>query len=505
MSTGNFIACSSVKESFDRATGQTFLQWDVPVPEPMPVPWNRVPHSNSYSQSPSPPLLGAPSLVDICSKVAAQHIEELDESHLQDLPTPLVARIWESVKKTEKYSVETWKLLATILTTRVRNEKGMGRHIDGKLMCHSIQVPQTQPLVTYIKPLTSDTLDFLTHVVIAGNVSGWTTELLQLYQLKNLAVLEIFSPNLNKWDNTDTFPKLTDSVVREWSRTPGVFPFLRILRVWGEDHTTRDSLRYICAFPSLVVYDIAGKKRHWARKHYNFEVPAWKPTRWTWTTDAKQNAFRHFGLFNSSLSDDESRIRGRRLRIPESSHLGSARGFQEANKALKKFEDYLLDHGQMWFSLGAKAMCDLEESESRQTGFWGFLMYCYIGMVLANRDLSEQGLDIGQRTPTTKETELPPRPMINVMLGSEHPAYSDPKKSNKSFEKTAYEKQITFVRHRHLDEIKETSGAKTGAGKAVKRSLDHSTPINRPLKKRQDAATILESFHTGPRATIWRR
>ncbi|KAI1349226.1 hypothetical protein F5Y01DRAFT_188953 [Xylaria sp. FL0043] len=502
MSTGNFIARSNVKESFDRATGQTFLQWDVPVPEPMPVPWNRVPHSNPYLQSPSPPLLGAPSLVDICSKVAAQHIEELDESHLQDLPTPSVARIWESVKETKNYSVETWKLLATTLTARVRNEKGIGRHVDESLMCHSIKVPQTQPLVTYIKPLVSDTLDFLTHLVIAGKVSGWTTELLQLYQLKNLAVLEIFSPNLNKWDNTDAFPKLTDSVVREWSRTPGAFPFLRILRVWGEDHTTRDSLRYISAFPSLVVYDVAGRKRHWARKRYNFEVPAWKPTRWTWTTDPAQNAFRYVGLFNSSLHDDESPIRERILRIPESSHLGSARGVQEANKAPGKFEDYLLDSGQMWFSLGTKEARELVESESRQTGFWGFLMYCYIGMVLSNRDLSEQGLDIGERTPTIKKTELPPRPMINVMLGSEHPTYSDPRELNKSFEITAYERQITFVRHRHLEVKKETSGAMAEAGKAVKRSSDHSTPINRPLKKRQDAATILDSFHTGSRATI---
>ncbi|KAI0431290.1 hypothetical protein F5Y09DRAFT_305294 [Xylaria sp. FL1042] len=501
MSAGNFIRRSNLKESFDQATGQTFLQWDVPAPKPMPVPWNRVPHFISTEYSPSPPAFGAAPLVDICSKVAAQHIEELDKSHLQDLPTPLVSRIWEHVRQTSRFSVETWKLLAGILATRARNEKGTERPICEMLMTYSLQIPQTQPLAAYIEPLVSDTLDFLTHLVIAGNVNGGTAELLQLVQLKNLAVLEIIAVDVNDGD-TSTFPRLTDSVVREWSTTPGAFPFLRVLKVWGEDHTTRHSLRYIDAFPSLVVYDVAGRKRDWARDPHEIAVSAWKSTRWTWTMSATENALRYFDLFNASIPNDKTLIHRKLFQGPELLLIDDVDDSEEIDKALTELEIFIHNHSQIWFFRGAKGTCYLYENslhgerESREAGFWGFLMYCYIGKILSNRDLSAQGLEIGKHTLTIREVELPPRPMMNIMLGNK-PSYPDPMKWNETYVKTHFETQLTFVRYRHPEGKRETSGSTAFSSEVVKRSLEHSTASNRPLKKRQDAAKILESFING--------
>lgn len=85
-----------MKKSFDKSTGQTFVQWDAPVPSAMSRPWNRQliqfrsaslidPRLHDRS---SPFQLGPAPLVHTCIKVAAERVGGLEKEHLQHLPIP---------------------------------------------------------------------------------------------------------------------------------------------------------------------------------------------------------------------------------------------------------------------------------------------------------------------------------------------------------------------------------------------------------------------------------
>ncbi|KAI1428968.1 hypothetical protein F5Y12DRAFT_585719 [Xylaria sp. FL1777] len=512
----SFIVNSHPSQSFDRSTGQTFLQWDVPAPRSMPVPWNRVtkPVVHTYSR-PRSRHFGAAPLVDMCSKVVAAHIEELDRSHLQDLPVQLVGRIWEYVEQTTGLSVESWKLLASILVPGVTNKEGMERCINPFLINYSIEVPKTQPLAAYIEPLLSDPLDFLTHLTIAGRVHGGTAELLQLVRLKNLAVLEIFQPD-NEAD-TWTFPRLTDSVVREWSTTPEAFPFLRILRVWGEDNTTRHSLRYIDAFPSLVVYDVAGRRRDWEDKG-NLEEKddgeeeidfVWKSTLGTWSRDLQSTLLIHFILLKATqelkphlVTNVGPAVNWKAHEVPKIRLISCQRGKPGVHDVSSECDTTPNLHHifRAWCHSGDEYSPFYGHSYYLDSGsLWGFLMYCFIGTLLSNRDLSAQGLEIGERALGLGNIVLPPRPMINLILGgttsdnTRHPSRYVSKSTRKYFET-----QLTFIRHGSREGKREASSSTTVASKAVKHSLNATSPgAHIPLKKRRNISSILESFSVG--------
>lgn len=277
----------------------------------------------------------------------------------------MVKRIWERVRETSFISLETWKLLAGILVPSGQFEAAKGS-ICSVLMNHTITVPKTQPLAAYIGPLISDTFDFLTHLTTTGSVRGSSAELLRLVQLKNLAVLEILSPDPER--DRHNSPRLTDSIVREWSTTPGAFPVLRILRVWGEAYTTKHSLRYVSAFPSLVWYDVAGNVRDWE----DADESVWLGEDETWKSRSEKTLRTHLSILNRSLVPDRS----------------------------------------------------MESNPPPVKGSWGLVLYTYIGSLISNRDLKLQGLElnVGGRTVSEEdESTLPPRPMVNINLTEEVP------------------------------------------------------------------------------------
>jgi hypothetical protein len=122
------------------------------------------------------------------------------------------------------------------------------------------------PLESYIRPMTSASFDFIVHLTIAGGVSFGVNELLSLTDLRNLGVLQIIQPcSISK---ADTFPRVSDRVLRAWSQldAPGAFPVLRVLRIYGNDFTTSESLKYVAKFPALVLYDVAGRSEDWRRR-----------------------------------------------------------------------------------------------------------------------------------------------------------------------------------------------------------------------------------------------
>ncbi|KAI0969161.1 hypothetical protein F4678DRAFT_481624 [Xylaria arbuscula] len=376
-----------------------------------PDPWNleRMPVRTSESTSLSFHS-GAASLVNMCAKTVAQHVDELDKTHLQDLPTRVLSRIWGEVKRGGKLSVETWKLMASTLTRNILNDAGTERHICPLLMNHGISTPLIWPLMEYIDPLLSDTFSFLTHLIITGNINGSSVDLLDLVMLKNLAVLEIIDHS-----GDVLFPRLTDSVLQQWSTTPGAFPVLRILRVWGERQTTIKSLRYIHVFPSLVIlFEISIP--HNLPKMESFsdiDMPFGSPAR-----QAPKIAFTSPQRYSTDFLE-----MFRRLKDPFA--LRQLFCVWTGRKPIKSPSLIMPDWNRVSYHIlndgFPRTITDyvgykiFDYSSSHY--FWGFFLYSFIGTLLHNRDLSAQGLKIGDRAFSFGGVVLPPRPLINVHLG----------------------------------------------------------------------------------------
>jgi hypothetical protein len=194
-----------------------------------------------------------------------------------------------------------WKLFhMTMAGTRQPKDQPMPL----KLRVHNQEIlTPWAPLDAYIQPLKSPKFDFIVHLTIAGKARFSSSELARLLpQLMNLGVLEIIQPRDE--DQEQSFPRVTDSMVREWSKIPGIFPCLRVLRIWGDGFATIRSVKDAIRFPSLVVYDLAGREddidfRRHKGVHWTFSNASnWKHYRgWATGTDCdpKQHPFNCCG------------------------------------------------------------------------------------------------------------------------------------------------------------------------------------------------------------------
>ncbi|RWA12558.1 hypothetical protein EKO27_g2571 [Xylaria grammica] len=425
---------------YDRSTGSSGRQWHVKAPTAMEKPWNRVSDLSGIEAHHRSimPSVGATSLVDLCLKVVVQNVGELNPPHLQHLPIQLLT--------------------------------------------------------------------------ITGQVHGGTHELLQLVQLKNLAVLEFIDLSQeSRGDGECAIPQVSDSIVREWSQTPDPFPLLRVLRIWGNGHTTRRSLNYIHAFPCLVLYDIAGEKRDWTGLD---EESLWISKKKTWNSSAAQTILRQLclldpgGTYGKEWLTQFLGLAGDEIDIPRIRLLLS-RGYRSEQAVIE------LDFGPDGQEIDLATFCvrlnDYNSLMSRRKAtaefpdrgnFWGFLMYCFIGKLLSDRDLRAQGLEIGEGSRDPNAFDPPPRPMINVVLGERFAKFLQfdtwlPVDCFLPNSELKFETQLTFVRRDHREESQGASGSAIVESQTAKRPLDTSTATHMPLKKRQDVSSLLESFNQG--------
>lgn len=423
----------------------------------------------------------------------------------------VIGRLWEYVKDTGALSVDTWKLIAS---TGITRDEEAASYICPLLMRHNTWAHKTQPLAAYLEPLISDTFDFLTHLTITGMVRCDAPELLRLIQLKNLAVLEIIeSPDDERsvWEG----PRLTDSIVREWSKSPDPFPVLRVLRVWGHDYTTINSLRYITAFPSLVLYDVAGRKRDWKGKG---EQSVWNSKSKTWQMDLDFTLSEHYGLLTKGIPAD------RRKPAPDpllnvDVILADEIGLTSFQR--DKYEAYERSFEADWNirflicqspSFTMPCMCSSRPKPSawlQCNSLWGFLMCCQIGTLTLDQDLLAQGLELGERAFAQREVILPPRPMLNLILGEvpyvrgpenreQRPAWDACEHithNNVPLHRGAFETQLTFVRTGRHPEDRDGAESTIVQGKAAKRPLDASASTTyKPRKKPMSVSSILDTF-----------
>ncbi len=95
--------------------------------------------------------------------------------------------------------------------------------------------------------------DFLASLTIDCLLGFGSNELLDLADLKNLVLLELFEDPSDKTDSV-----ITDRLVRGWHDTPNHFSGLQILRIINNQALTHHSLPFILQFPSLRFYDVSG-------------------------------------------------------------------------------------------------------------------------------------------------------------------------------------------------------------------------------------------------------
>lgn len=200
-------------------------------------------------------------------EVLSSHIGQIEEDTLKGVPEHLLWDIWQHASTRHRTAApfQAWRTFASIL--RGSSDK---IHLgDWKYNCELSE--PTAPLPIYIVPLKSPTSDFIVHLTIASGVSFPAADLFVLPTMPNLCVLEVLQPQDSQ--QAILFPRVNDSIVREWSQCTNPFPSLRALRIWGEDFTTFRSLAYVTRFPALRIFDVTGLRTDWRKR--DAQHPAW--------------------------------------------------------------------------------------------------------------------------------------------------------------------------------------------------------------------------------------
>ncbi|XXH01094.1 hypothetical protein Hte_007445 [Hypoxylon texense] len=420
---------SAPSHNYDKNTGQTFKEWVVRPSKPDEVEWHRTTEEFIPSVSPkSSGEKGARGLVDIAIRVAAENLSFLEVGDLEHVPATMIHRIWRYIRNNRlPVPLQSFKILVRHLEPRP---------LPPSLCKRDYKVLQTTgPLSTYMNPLKSSSFEFLVHLTITGHHPSIDThQLLALTELKNLGVLEILQP-VPSPDGTDNFPRVSDAIIRQWSQEPDPFPVLRIMRIWGNDFTTRRSLQYLSKFPALAVYDVAGNERDW---NHLRPVPGWtsQPRSWRNRDGVFQTVFNclpllradavyhpdwhmDFGIlerwgnlfwtFTSTEDDSEVKIIDRddvptalppgykhvedfKKRTGTNTNTNTNTDHANASTSSSNASTKNTDTNkkkkkeQTLFTLWKERIGFMETNTTFQS--WGYILYTHIGQLRSNRDLA---------------------------------------------------------------------------------------------------------------------
>lgn len=373
-----------------------------------------------------------------------------------------MGKIWKHINTNSVISVQAWKVFALRVA---QDEEAEKRCIHPNIRRHIAFVHKTQPLGAYIKPLLSGAL--LTHLTITGAIRCDAPELLQLTQLKNLAILEFLGVEKN-----ETSWRLSDDILRAWSISPNPFPQLAILRVWGLGQTTEISLRYLNSFPSLVVYEVAGDYNDWPERR---EYLGWKRVDNTW----------HPGILSETLRK-QTKILSEFDRV---AHLTDER------------PEIPVQLADAWRKVKSYPHSGLSHSERSNVGNpWGFLLYCYLGgKALPEGDKFDSFFPryAGAWGPNYdfRARAVPPRPMLNLVLRGApvRPGYRD-RTSLPDMVPYFFSVQATFFRCPDKGTTNAPESESQSERAAAKRPSDDPLASRKLRKKKHVVSNILESF-----------
>ncbi|KAI0597109.1 hypothetical protein F4775DRAFT_561563 [Biscogniauxia sp. FL1348] len=418
---------------YDRTNGQAFRQWIIQGSSNRHEDeWYRQQNALPIYKRSGKGVTGPCGLVEMAIKVVAGNFSHLEMGHLDNLPSHLIYRIWEYLDKTqEPLSFQSWKLC----TKYILNDDPAARTWPLKLFKHAFEIAQPmEPLAQYINPLLSTSFEFIVHLTLTGRTSFGTHELLSLSQLRNLGVLEIMQPEDDT--NAATFPRITDSVIREWASQTNPFPVLRIMRIWGDDFTTEKSLRYMSKFPALVLYDVAGRRNDWKDVD---QTLGWERQRKAWSTSLLRTIRRHLDFLGAGEIYDE--WGGENQNSFVQTLVDTARSRNLAVTKSMRFDQ------QVEPCMAAEASQHLT-NETYVTCFdlWGFILYSHLGRAIVNNDLLAQGLCMPHQAFEVHGLALPPRPFASLGLGTSSRFRINEQSRDTYSLHCGFEIQSTFVR-----------------------------------------------------------
>ncbi|KAG5748867.1 hypothetical protein H9Q69_006987 [Fusarium xylarioides] len=328
---------------------------------------------------------GPRSLVDIAISVVGDNFGKIRSiTHLESLPKAILWRIWRYLEA-RGVSLHAWKYLSKLLMEE-GDEKNLGLYRFRQHICHP-----GNNLTRYTQPLTTPPSDFITHIVIAGGCTFNTHDLLGLADMPNLGVLEIIQPT-----ERTAFPNISDRLVRGWSEKLDPFPLLRVLRIWGDETTSKSSLRWVSKFPSLALYDVIGARDAWdaskvAAQEHGWEQADAPPHR------LDDSLLRYLMLFAPL---EETRDRNMRdLAASIDNDLVSL--CSDSRCAVKFVQDrqaplllnYLCDTAKEntpWWDIDAASR---EARTCHGVAFeaWAFWLYSFLGQLCSDQDLEARG------------------------------------------------------------------------------------------------------------------
>ncbi|KAI8162345.1 hypothetical protein K4K49_001785 [Colletotrichum sp. SAR 10_70] len=476
---------------FDQTTGQVFKEVTAPRPPDAYQngrDWSRRTGRPSRKGRSGQGRKGPRALADMAMHLVAENIGDVTEQHLarDDLPKRYLWRIWRLLEN-RGVCFQAWKIFSKSLLAE-DDEKTLALYRYRQHICQP-----TENLRHYLRPLESTAFDFVSHLVIAGNCSFAENELLLLANMKNLGILEIIQP---ADELRMVFPNVDDRLIRGWTEMNDPFPLLRILRLWSDESTTTQSLKYVSKFPSLVLYDVNAARSDWP-------AAAEAAVEEGWQMEEPEHGPNDTLLWYLLLFDSVEESKPRQLQ-------GLARNINEGlmNFCLSSSQPIKLIHAQeapaFLDHLGDSAKSNLSmyvdvPGYEAQTckGFpfetWAFWLYSFIGQLIKDSDLKRVGLS-SDMSVVSEKLVLPSKPLACLQLGhlggrpGITPAVSYVRRGLFST------RRYTFFRNSSSSKNQDSVRNATELMKPTVQLGNVETGLNPNRKKRRRLDDILQSF-----------
>ncbi|KAI1463559.1 uncharacterized protein F4812DRAFT_468639 [Daldinia caldariorum] len=418
--------------NYDNAAGVGFNRWEVPAFQHDTIEWHRrLSHeigvssatlyeaestatSETFVLSRYPSKKRVRSLFDMAIRVVADNLATLKIGDLDGIPFQIAYGIWNIlIDNNRPVPLQSFLVLATCLTKQHREyerERLMPRGLFQ--FNYTAELPFAK-LPTYIKPLISHSFDFIVHLIFAHVHTTFSEhDFLALADLKNLGVLEIIQPSV---PTITQFPRITDSIVRHWAEVPNPFPLLRVLRIWGYDSTTFRSLHYLNKFPSLAVYDVAGRPKDWDLR----QQPQFLDPDWNW---------EEVSYYPRRMDDSIFKAFYERYPTPvcvPSWLMDSTRTHEEEDYDMPRIETQRVDimrRDRIPF-LSQAATLTPQQLDTMCAKVClhhqAYMLYCQVGQSRSDKDLVAQGVsDADKAFVMGSQHVIPPRPYITIKFGS---------------------------------------------------------------------------------------
>ncbi|XDG04824.1 hypothetical protein ABKA04_004439 [Annulohypoxylon sp. FPYF3050] len=403
-------------------TGQAYREWTESIDKKTKywTTWEYEGVKNTATSS-ALPKKGPRSLAAMCTTVVANNFNRVEHAHdLDNVPLHLLVRIWKQVDEDYKtMPLRTFMILSEAISTNQRSSNVETKVPKGVYRRTQVLEEVVGPLENITRPLKNSPLDFIVHLTLGGKgIHFVTQEIVALKDLKNLGILEIVQP----FDTDDaSLPYINDNVIRSWAEDP--FPVLRVLKIWGDDFTTRNSLRYLDKFPALRIYDVAGRRKHWENWAY---LPQWKKVTYKWGDSLVKKTTLTVEPLSSSTYADVSKIytlmfcwkssaRHSYLRDTEGIYENVRMVVGEQEVARLKAEKTATQEQMDAFN---EFLARSHEEGSKRRWWWAYMLYCHIGRISGNMDLVKQGMHNPEQSFLIESNLIPPRPHIHMTLGN---------------------------------------------------------------------------------------